>query len=1265
MRVWRRLYVLLVIALVVTPLLALAPIPLSPVSDVREASAAPTFYLPWKGGQNWLLTFGNFSGEHNSFYPEYNNYAFDAQPLGADESVVAIAEGTVIASVNTIKYSDDIAYKEANSGGNCVAIDHGGGVYSMYAHMAEGSVPVSVGAHVNQGQTVGHAGRTGFVFANSPLLHWTVTNTRPNESCVGGISSPSQYADVPGDGVPRDSTRYTSGNYEAANPEPALPAETVAPTEAAAPTATTVATETSVATETAAPGEVIAPVETSVPTETVAPDPAPATEPPAAQSGSSTAAGTKDISLITRPQTGGLLTGACYILTGYSNEGCDDNGDGQVTFDDVPYGTYTVHQTQVPAGHSAIDDFSITVDDSYPNAPVGYLVKQSTQQNTASTRNTSVIFIDSSTGTKIVPASICLQFRNVSNEGCDRDLVDGQVDFLDLAIGTHGVTFSRVPDGWQVLAASPMTINPGPGPQIIYVEVETGSGASTGAGTSTETSSSNTSSGSGTDSGSVPAGNGAIEVIGGGQSGTASSGTSSSGTASTGPAVELILDTSDSMNERDQGGQSRLEVAKTVTTRLVTETLPAGVPMALRTYSGCSSSLAIPMQPLDPGSATDTIASLRASGKTPIAQSLRAAGGDLQGVSGPKIIVLVTDGEETCGGDPRAEIEALVAQNVDIQVNIVGFAIDDAALTATFQEWARVGNGTYFEASDAFELDVAVTTASQLPFRVLDGQGSVVAEGTVGGGPGAVPAGTYAVEIDTNPVIRRENVIVTAGQTTTIDLESGTVTGSSGNVVTGDQGGNAQVVPSDGGQSGNAQVIVPIEPDGGPQSSSVPAASTGTVNLLALLPSIAEVPGGLVETGRSTRTLPDVVANYTDPAGTSQRFTAWGWQGNAVASFALPSGQQARSGEINGVYVSIHQFGDAGAAREALDFSIAEDTAGSAVYEVSTVPLGEYTRSMYGSMDYGNEIIILVQQGDLLIRVAAAMLDGDPTGDAVAVTETILLKAGLAPTTGSASSSTAGAPSSAASTQDTWTASVQVVLCDESSGGGTCQAGAGITVNISLASGEWMGACTTSDPMPTPWGVSISTCAVEGLPFYEDFVATQDPSTIPAGYVPTQESVTLHVEGIHPGGGDEAIFNFSNVRSDTGATGSTITPGSGGSAEATLLMTFRGCPEGFDPAIGDFFSECTEPLDAPDASFISWGGDGQGGMSIWELNRGYNGEYVHNAKSATMNLRLTGLAPVVRDDYQVIGADGADGNGYTVNLADGETREVYVFYWFN
>jgi hypothetical protein len=45
------------------------------------------------------------------------------------------------------------------------------------------------------------------------------------------------------------------------------------------------------------------------------------------------------------------LPGACYIISPYSNEGCDENGDGQVTFQDIPHGRYVLVETQAPDGY--------------------------------------------------------------------------------------------------------------------------------------------------------------------------------------------------------------------------------------------------------------------------------------------------------------------------------------------------------------------------------------------------------------------------------------------------------------------------------------------------------------------------------------------------------------------------------------------------------------------------------------------------------------------------------------------------------------------------------------------------------------------------------------------------------------------------------------------------------------------------------------------------------------------------------------------------
>jgi hypothetical protein len=180
--------------------------------------------------------------------------------------------------------------------------------------------------------------------------------------------------------------------------------------------------------------------------------------------------GAVDIALITRdPDTGELLTGTCYVLVGYSNEGCDENGDGQVTFDAVPYDTYTVRQTKTPTGYPTINDFEIFVaglggvPGSEPfEVPLGFVVKQASEQNLPGTYNVSVILLDMETHEKI-PAEICVEFVGASNVGCDDGLLDGQVDFLDLpAGGPYEVRFSHLPPGYEVYEevtrGEPMTV---------------------------------------------------------------------------------------------------------------------------------------------------------------------------------------------------------------------------------------------------------------------------------------------------------------------------------------------------------------------------------------------------------------------------------------------------------------------------------------------------------------------------------------------------------------------------------------------------------------------------------------------------------------------------------------------------------------------------------------------------------------------------------------------------------------------------------------
>jgi hypothetical protein len=54
--------------------------------------------------------------------------------------------------------------------GNHVVIDHGNGEYSLLVHMQPGSIPVSVGSRVRQGQLIGRLGNSGF--STEPHLHY-------------------------------------------------------------------------------------------------------------------------------------------------------------------------------------------------------------------------------------------------------------------------------------------------------------------------------------------------------------------------------------------------------------------------------------------------------------------------------------------------------------------------------------------------------------------------------------------------------------------------------------------------------------------------------------------------------------------------------------------------------------------------------------------------------------------------------------------------------------------------------------------------------------------------------------------------------------------------------------------------------------------------------------------------------------------------------------------------------------------------------------
>jgi len=108
-----------------------------------------------------------------------------------------------------------------------------------------------------------------------------------------------------------------------------------------------------------------------------------------------------------------------------------------------------------------------------------------------------------------------------------------------------------------------------------------------------------------------------------------------------------------------------------------------------------------------------TIAALKPTGATPIALSLKTAGDELAKNKALCGVVLLTDGLESCKGDPAAEAAALVARlNVSFGVNVVGFGVKPEE-NAALKSIADKGNGKYYAAADTKALTDAVSAIAK------------------------------------------------------------------------------------------------------------------------------------------------------------------------------------------------------------------------------------------------------------------------------------------------------------------------------------------------------------------------------------------------------------------------------------------------------------------------------------------------------------------------------------------------------------------------
>ena len=236
----------------------------------------------------------------------------------------------------------------------------------------------------------------------------------------------------------------------------------------------------------------------------------------------------------------------------------------------------------------------------------------------------------------------------------------------------------------------------------------------------------------------------------------------------------FILDASGSMWGQING-KAKIAIAKEVMTELVDE-LPEDLHVGLTVYGhrrkgDCADiQMVTPAAPLAAGAIKSQIAKINPKGKTPIGGSLLQVAETLKDQPGNKVIVLVTDGLESCNQDPCQVARQLAAAGVVSKIHIVGFDLGGDAL-AKLKCIADPSGGVLVGAGNAEELKSALTdvVSAALPhnfvIKGLDANNKPLyvsarvskAGQTIAGSSGStlrysLPAGSYSVAVSYLPL---------------------------------------------------------------------------------------------------------------------------------------------------------------------------------------------------------------------------------------------------------------------------------------------------------------------------------------------------------------------------------------------------------------------------------------------------------------------------------------------------------------------------------
>lgn len=215
----------------------------------------------------------------------------------------------------------------------------------------------------------------------------------------------------------------------------------------------------------------------------------------------------------------------------------------------------------------------------------------------------------------------------------------------------------------------------------------------------------------GTDSTTLQGGTDSTTLQGGTEGTTIHGGAQREG----GPVTILFLvDASLSMKENLERGVQKMDAAKLVLQKALSK-IPNDVNLGLRVFghfnspmvNPCeSSALLVPPGTRNRRAIVEKMRDVRPTGMTPLTFALaQAAERDLARVQGKKTIILISDGEDTCGFDPCAYIQTLPARGISLKVDILGLNMErEKSARKQLDCIAKSSGGKYYDNDTAAKL---------------------------------------------------------------------------------------------------------------------------------------------------------------------------------------------------------------------------------------------------------------------------------------------------------------------------------------------------------------------------------------------------------------------------------------------------------------------------------------------------------------------------------------------------------------------------------